>query len=151
MPTDRKLKTLNTIHRTVIKISGGVLGTTFKGMPTITLTTIGRKSGRPHTVILTAPIIDGDTIVIVASRGGDPTDPAWLHNLRANPTVQVSLKQGPNRPMTARVLSSADRDKLWPDVIAAHPGYADYQEMTTRTIPLVTLTPIADEIDARPI
>ncbi|MEV4237438.1 MULTISPECIES: nitroreductase/quinone reductase family protein [unclassified Nocardia] len=151
MPTDRQLKTLNTLHRTVIKLSGGILGTTFKGMPTITLTTIGRKSGRPHTVILTAPIIDGDTIVIVASRGGDPTDPAWLHNLRANPTVQVSLEQGPKRPMTARVLSSTDRDKLWPDVIAAHPGYAAYQEMTIRTIPLVTLTPITDEIDTRPI
>lgn len=149
MPTDRKLKTLNTIHRTVIKLSGGTLGTTFKGMPTIRLTTIGRRSGRPHTVILTAPIIDGDTIIVVASRGGDPIDPAWLHNLRANPAVRVSLGQGPNRPMTARVLSPTERDKLWPDVIAAHPGYADYQEMTTRTIPLVTLTPLADEVDAR--
>ncbi|WP_063045141.1 nitroreductase/quinone reductase family protein [Nocardia pseudovaccinii] len=148
MPTDRQLKTLTTIHRTVIKISGGILGTTFKGMPTLTLTTIGRKSGRPHTVVLTAPIIDGDTIVIVASRGGDPTNPAWLHNLRANPAVQVSLEHGPKRPMTARVLSPAERDKLWPEVIAAHPGYADYQKMTTRTIPLVTLKPPADEIDA---
>ncbi|WP_433754979.1 nitroreductase/quinone reductase family protein [Nocardia sp. CA-135398] len=151
MPTDRQLKTLNTIHRTVITLSGGILGTTFKGMPTLILTTIGRKSGRPHTVVLTAPIIDGDTIIIVASRGGDPTNPAWLHNLRANPEVRVSLEHGPNRPMTARILSPAERDKLWPDVIAAHPGYADYQEMTTRTIPLVALAPLADEIEARPI
>ncbi|MFF2554095.1 nitroreductase/quinone reductase family protein [Nocardia sp. NPDC058058] len=144
MPTDRQLKTVNTIHRAVMKFSGGILGTTFKGMPTIKLTTIGRKSGRAHTVVLTAPIIDGDTIVIVASRGGDPTDPAWLHNLRANPAVRVARGQGPDLPMTAHVLSPAERDTLWPEVIAAHPGYADYQAMTTRTIPLITLRPRTD-------
>ncbi|WP_067699446.1 nitroreductase/quinone reductase family protein [Nocardia jejuensis] len=144
MPTDRQLKTVNTLHRAVIRLSGGTLGTTFKGMPTIRLTTIGRKSGRPHAVILTAPIIDGDTIVVVASRGGDPTDPAWLHNLRATPTVRVSRGQGPDRPMTARVLSPTERNALWPDVVAAHPGYADYQKMTTRTIPLIALTPHCD-------
>ncbi|MFB7719253.1 nitroreductase/quinone reductase family protein [Nocardia sp. NPDC056100] len=141
MPTDRQLKTITTIHRAVITFSGGMLGTTFKGMPTIKLTTTGRKSGRAHTVVLTAPIIDGDTIVVVASRGGDPTDPAWLHNLRANPSVRVARGNGPALPMTARVLSSAERDALWPEVISAHPGYADYQALTTRTIPLVTLTP----------
>ncbi|WP_330180429.1 nitroreductase family deazaflavin-dependent oxidoreductase [Nocardia sp. NBC_01503] len=142
MPTDRRLKTANTIHRAVLKFSGGMLGTTFKGMPTIRLTTIGRKSGRSHTVILTAPIIEDDTIVVVASRGGDPIDPAWLHNIRANSAVRVALGHGPDRPMTARVLPAGERDALWPDVIAAHPGYADYQAMTTRTIPLVTLTPL---------
>ncbi|MRH87788.1 nitroreductase family deazaflavin-dependent oxidoreductase [Nocardia sp. SYP-A9097] len=151
MPSDRQLKTVTTIHRAVLKLSGGILGTTFKGMPTIRLTTIGRKSGRSHTVILTAPIIDGDTIVVVASRGGDPTDPAWLHNIRANTAVRVARGHGPDRPMTARVLSPGERNALWPDVIAAHPGYDDYQAMTTRTIPLVTLTPLAGAIDAQPI
>lgn len=122
MPTDRRLKTANTIHRAVLKFSGGMLGTTFKGMPTIRLTTIGRKSGRSHTVILTAPIIEDDTIVVVASRGGDPIDPAWLHNIRANSAVRVALGHGPDRPMTARVLPAGERDALWPDVIAAHPA-----------------------------
>jgi deazaflavin-dependent oxidoreductase (nitroreductase family) len=143
MPSDFQLKTCNAVHRRIIALSGGIFGTTFKGMPTIALTTVGRKSGRPHTVILTAPIIEGDTIVVVASRGGDPTDPAWLHNLRANPAVDVSVKHGRPRSMTARVLPPAERNELWPDVVAAHTGYADYQEKTTRTIPLVVLTPVA--------
>ncbi|WP_232839622.1 MULTISPECIES: nitroreductase/quinone reductase family protein [Nocardia] len=124
MVTDRQLRTINAIHRGVMTLSRGTLGTVFKGMPTIALTTIGRRSGRSHTVILTAPILDGDTIVIVASRGGAPTDPAWLHNLRANPAVEVSVKRGPVRPMIARELPSEERDELWREIVAVQPGYA---------------------------
>ena len=82
-------------------------------------------------------------IVIVASRGGAPTDPAWLHNLRANPAVEVSVKRGPVRPMIARELPPEERDELWREIVAIQPGYADYQSMTTRTIPIVVLTAAA--------
>ncbi len=112
-------------------------------MPVLELTTIGRKSGEPRAVMLTAPVVDGDTMVIVASRGGDPTHPAWYLNLRENPDVEVSLRHGPKRPMTARIANADERAKLWPRVVAAYKGYDGYQRKTTREIPLVLLTPKA--------
>lgn len=141
MSTGRRFKALNTAHRALIGITRGRLGTRFFGMPTLILTTVGRRSGRPHRVVLTAPVIDGDALIVVASRGGDPIDPAWLHNLRAEPSVEVSFRHGPTRPMTARELPPGERDRLWPRVVAAQSGYADYQKKTTRIIPLVMLTP----------
>ncbi|MFD4442249.1 nitroreductase family deazaflavin-dependent oxidoreductase [Nocardia sp. NPDC058519] len=141
MPSDLQLKIMNTLHRTLLTVTGGRVGNSFFGMPSLQLTTIGRKSGDPRKVMLTAPVIDGDTIVIVASRGGDPTHPAWFLNLRDNPNVEVSLRNGPERPMTAHVATPDERAALWPRVIAAYKGYADYQTKTTREIPLVLVTP----------
>lgn len=141
MPSDLQLKIMNAVHRVLLTVSGGRVGTSISGMPTLQLTTIGRKSGDPRKVMLTAPIVDGDTIVVVASRGGDPTHPAWFLNLRDNPKVEVSLRKCPERPMTARVATPDERAALWPRVIAAYEGYAGYQTKTTREIPLVLLTP----------
>lgn len=141
MPSDLQLKIMNAAHRALLTVSGGRFGNSFFGMPSLQLTTIGRKSGDPRKVMLTAPIIDGDTIVIVASRGGDPTHPAWFLNLRDNPNVEVSLRNGPEHPMTAHVATTDERATLWPRVTAAYKGYADYQTKTTREIPLVLLTP----------
>ncbi|MFF3225704.1 nitroreductase/quinone reductase family protein [Nocardia suismassiliense] len=141
MPSNFALKTMNTAHRALLKVSCGKLGNDFSGMPSIELVTIGRKSGRPHAVMLTAPIVDGDTYVVVASRGGDPQHPAWLHNVRDNPDVQVSVRSGPRQPMTARIANAEERAALWPRVIAAQKVYAGYQKKTTREIPLVLLTP----------
>lgn len=141
MPTDFQLKTMNAVHRLALKLTGGRLGQNVAGMPSLELTTIGRKSGESRSVMLTAPIIDGDTIVVVASRGGDPTHPAWFLNLRDNPAVEVSLRQGPKRPMKASVASAEERAALWPRVVAAYRGYGSYQRKTTREIPLVLLTP----------
>lgn len=141
MPTDLQLKTMNAGHRLLLKLTGGRLGRTIAGMPSLELTTIGRKSGETRSVMLTAPIVDGDTIVVVASRGGDPTHPAWFLNLRDNPTVEVSLQQEPRRPMKASIASADERAALWPRVVAAYRGYASYQRKTAREIPLVLLTP----------
>ncbi|MFQ6325336.1 nitroreductase family deazaflavin-dependent oxidoreductase [Nocardia sp. CWNU-33] len=141
MPSDAQLKIQNAIHRALLRVSGGKLGKTIVGMPTLELTTIGRKTGEPRKVMLTAPVIDGETIVIVASRGGDPTHPAWYLNLRDNPDVEVSLQSGPQRPMAAHVATAEERAALWPRVVAAYQGYAGYQRKTTREIPLVLLTP----------
>ena len=141
MPTDKQLKVQNALHRALLKVSGGRLGKSIVGMPTLELTTVGRKSGAKRSVMLTAPVIDGDTLVIVASRGGDPTHPAWFLNLRDNPNVDVSVQQGPVRPMTARVATPDERAALWPRVVAAYKGYEGYQKKTTREIPLVLLTP----------
>ena len=141
MPTDFQLKTMNAVHRLALKLTGGRLGQNVAGMPSLELTTIGRKSGEPRSVMLTAPIIDGDTVVVVASRGGDPTHPAWFLNLRDNPAVEVSLRQAPRRPMKASVANAEERAELWPRVVAAYRGYGSYQRKTTREIPLVLLTP----------
>ncbi|MGQ4599386.1 nitroreductase/quinone reductase family protein [Nocardia sp. R6R-6] len=141
MPPNVVLKAMNTMHRAVLKISFGKFGNEFGGMPSLELTTTGRKSGRPHAVMLTAPVVDGDTYVVVASRGGDPVHPAWFLNLRDNPDVVVSVQSGPKVPMTARVATAEERATLWPKVTGVFPGYAQYQTKTTREIPLVLLTP----------
>ncbi len=141
MPSDRFLKTMNAVHRFAIRLSSGRLGNRVAGMPTLSLTTIGRRSGQPRSVMLTAPVVDGDTIVIVASRGGDPTHPAWYLNLRERPDVEVSFQHAPKRKMTARTASPEERALLWPRVVKTYRGYAGYQRRTTREIPLVVLTP----------
>ena len=143
MPSDFALKTMNVVHRGVLKLSGGRLGWDAAKMPVLELTTTGRKSGRPHTVMLTSPLQEGSTIVIVASRGGDDHHPAWFLNLRDNPDVEVSLKGGDRRPMKARVASAEERARLWPQVTAAYKNYAGYQTKTQREIPLVLLEPVS--------
>jgi deazaflavin-dependent oxidoreductase (nitroreductase family) len=142
MPSDLQLKTLNALHRGILALSFGKLGWNAAGMPALELTTVGRKSGENRSVMLTSPLQLGDTIVVVASRGGDPTHPAWFLNLRDNPDVEVAYKGGKRTPMKARVATAEERAELWPKVTSAYKGYAGYQEKTTREIPLVLLDPV---------
>ena len=95
MPNDLTLKAMNTVHRIILGISGGRMGWDVGNMPVLELTTTGRKSGMPRSVMLTSPIQEGESIVIVASRGGDDVHPAWYLNLVANPQVQVKYKGKP--------------------------------------------------------
>jgi deazaflavin-dependent oxidoreductase (nitroreductase family) len=141
MPTDLQLKAMNTVHRGLLKISGGRLGWRAAGMPVLELTTTGRKSGQPRTVMLTSPVQEGDAIVIVASRGGDDQHPAWFLNLRDHPDVEVAYAGKPKLSMRARVATAEERASLWPRVTAAYKGYAGYQTKTDREIPLVLLEP----------
>ena len=122
-------------------MSGGRLGWTVADMPVLELTTTGRRSGRPRSVMLTSPYREGDRIVIVASKGGEDTHPAWFLNLRENPQVVVSMKGAPDVPMVARVSSREERERLWPIVAEKYANYAGYQEKTDREIPLVLLEP----------
>ena len=142
MPSDFQLKTMNFVHRALIKVSFGKLGwDRLSGMPGLELTTVGRKSGAKRAVMLTSPVQEGDNIVIVASRGGDPTHPAWFLNLRDNPKVDVSFKGGPTKPMVATVADATERARLWPLITKDHKNYADYQTKTDREIPVVVLSP----------
>jgi len=141
MPSDFALKAMNGFHRTLLKISGGRIGWSASGMPVVELTTIGRKSGLPRSVMLTSPVQEGSTIVVVASRGGDEQHPAWFLNLKENPDVEVALKGAPKQKMHARVATPEERARLWPLVTAEHKNYAGYQTKTSREIPLVLLTP----------
>jgi len=141
MPSDFAMKTMNAVHRCLLKVSFGKVGWTAGNMPVLELTTIGRKSGQPRSVMLTSPLQEGDNIVIVASRGGDPTHPAWFVNLRDNPQVQVAYKGAPTKAMIATVASSEERARMWPIVTATYKNYAGYQTKTDREIPLVVLSP----------
>ncbi len=141
MPNNLILKTMNTVHRTVLKASGGKLGWSAGSMPVLELTTTGRKSGQPRSVMLTSPLQEGTTIVIVASRGGDDVHPAWFLNLRDDPEVEVSYKGEPKRKMKARIATPEERARMWPQVTSTYKGYAGYQAKTEREIPLVLLEP----------
>jgi deazaflavin-dependent oxidoreductase (nitroreductase family) len=131
---------VNMIHRTIFRTTGGRLGGKGFGMPVVELTTTGRKSGKPRPTMLTSPVQDGDTVVIVASWGGDDRHPQWYLNLLENPAVELTMG-GRTRPMNARTASSEERAALWPRVVEAYRGYGQYQTRTDREIPLVLLEP----------
>jgi deazaflavin-dependent oxidoreductase (nitroreductase family) len=132
---------MNAIHRTMLKVSGGRLGWRAQKMPVVELTTVGRRSGRAHSVMLTSPVQEGPSFVVVASRGGDDQHPAWFLNLRDNPDVEVRVHGGPREPMRARVADQEEGARLWPLITALHPPYADYRVKTLREIPIVYLEP----------
>ena len=108
MPSDFQLKTMNAVHRVVLKLSFGHLGWNASNMPVLELTTIGRKSGQPLLVTLTSPVQEGSThSLIVASRGGDDQHPAWFLNLRDNPDVEATMK-GEKRAMRAEIVDATE-------------------------------------------
>jgi deazaflavin-dependent oxidoreductase (nitroreductase family) len=141
VPSDFALKAMNSVHRLLVKVTGGRAGHEFGGMPVVELTTVGRRSGTPRTVLLTSPLRDGEGYVVVASRGGDDQHPAWFLNLRDQPRVEVAIKGGERRPMVARIASGEERARMWPQITGRYRNYAGYQKRTAREIPLVVLEP----------
>jgi deazaflavin-dependent oxidoreductase (nitroreductase family) len=135
------MKAMNAVHRAVLRVSRGRIGYQGEGMPVLELTTLGRRSGLPRSVLLTSPARDGDTLVVVASRGGDDRHPDWLLNLRADPRVEVAVQGGPRRPMLARIAAGPERGRLWARITTTNPRYAAYQRRTSREIPVVVLDP----------
>ena len=131
----------NVLHRGIMKGTGGRIGGTGYGMPVVILTTTGRKSGKQRTTMLTSPVHDDNRVVLVASYGGDDRHPAWFLNLRDNPDVELEMR-GKKRPMKAHVASDDEKAQLWPEVVKAYKGYAQYQTKTERDIPLVILEPV---------
>lgn len=139
MPSDHVLKGMNIIHKTVLAVTCGRAGWNAGNMPVIKLTTIGRKSGEHREIMLTCPVVEDDTYVVVASRGGDDVHPAWFLNLRDNPTVWVEAKGQPRHERRARVGSADERAALWPTITSRYTGYSNYQSKTDREIPIVFL------------
>ncbi len=139
---DTQMRTMNAVHRTVIALSGGKLGASIGKMPVYRLTTIGRRSGQPRTVLLTVPVKRDETYVFVASKGGDDRHPDWYRNLTANPEVTVEAVDG-GTPMTltARTASAEEKAELWPEIVEAYKGYEGYQNGTDRDIPVVIAEP----------
>ena len=117
--------------------NNGVVGAPFAGMPMVLLTSTGAKSGQPHTTPL-VPYIDGERVYVIASMGGAPKHPAWYHNVAANPNVTV--ERGTDKyAATARILEGPERDDIYARQAALLPAFADYQQKTTRTIPVIEL------------
>jgi deazaflavin-dependent oxidoreductase (nitroreductase family) len=137
---DISLKTMSRVHQAIVHLTGGAVLGAVLGMPVVELHTVGRTSGRPRSTMLTAPVVDGETVVLVASKGGDDRDPDWYRNLMANPDIELTMA-GRRRPMRARRASPAEKADLWPRVVAAYQGYASYQRRTERDIPLVICEP----------
>ena len=141
-PTISQLKAMNFIHRMVIRLSFGHAGWSAAKMPVIKLTTTGRKSGLPRSVMLTPPYKENDSLIIVASKGGSDTPPDWLLNLKKEPNVEVSIQGAPNMAMRAEVADENERNRLWPVITKDYSNYGDYQTKTSRVIPLIFLRPV---------
>jgi deazaflavin-dependent oxidoreductase (nitroreductase family) len=126
--------------------SGGTEGHLWNGVPTLLLTTLGRRSGRWQLL----PLIygqDGDRLVLVASKGGHPSHPAWYLNLDAHPEVGVQVG-GERFAATARTARRDERARLWAVMRGIWPKYDDYQAATDREIPVVVLERNATARDA---
>ena len=138
--TDLQMKAMNAIHRTMLTMSGGRLGNTVGNMPVVELHTTGRTSGKRRSTMLTTPIRDDGTFVLVASKGGDDRDPDWYRNLVADPEIELTV-DGATIALTARVASDEEKAELWPRIVDAYKGYAGYQRRTDRNIPVVICEP----------
>ncbi|MEU6607691.1 nitroreductase family deazaflavin-dependent oxidoreductase [Streptomyces shenzhenensis] len=123
--------------------SGGTEGTTLldTGLPVIVLTTRGARSGKIRKTPLMRVEHDG-RYAVVASQGGAPKHPVWYFNIAADPRVE--LQDGPVRQdMTAREVTGAEKAEWWERAVAAYPPYAEYQDKTSRRIPVFVLEPAA--------
>jgi deazaflavin-dependent oxidoreductase (nitroreductase family) len=138
--TDVGFRTVSQVHRAIVHVTGGRVLGSFLAMPVVELHTVGRKSGLPRSTMLTAPVVIGDRVVLVASKGGDDRDPDWYLNLMARPEIELTM-DGRRRPMRGRRASPEEKAALWPRVVAAYGGYAGYQRRSQRDIPLVVCEP----------
>ena len=129
---DFNQKIINEFRTNEGKVSGP-----FAGAPLLLLTSVGAKSGETRTTPLVYTT-DGNRYVILASKGGAPTNPAWYHNLVANPqaTVEVGTE---TVPVKAIVAKGDERDRLFNNQASQMPNFAEYQKNTTRQIPVVVL------------
>ncbi len=124
-------------HRRRYLETDGADGHIWNGVPTLLLTTSGRKSGEKRTL----PLIygrDADRYIIVASRGGSADHPGWYKNLLANPRVDVQVA-AERFPARASTVKGEERARLWRTMAAIWPAYDDYQKKTAREIPVVVL------------
>ena len=120
------------------RANGGVVGGHFDGMNLLLVHTTGAKSGLER-INPVAQIMDGDRYVIIASKGGAPTNPDWYYNIKANP--EVTIEVGTQKfPALAAITEEPERSELFEKMASQYPGFEDYKEKTKRVIPVVSLT-----------
>ena len=124
------------------RISGGRIGGRMNGGDVLLLTTTGRKTGQQRTLPLIY-FMDGPAYVITASAAGTPKNPGWFFNLRGNPHAIIQVKNK-RINVVAEVAGGEKKRELWARLVATLPFYEQYQQKTTREIPMVLLHP-ADE------
>jgi deazaflavin-dependent oxidoreductase (nitroreductase family) len=127
-------------HAAIYRGTNGRLGGRVPGLPSLLLLDhVGANSGKRRTTPLVY-MPDGDDLLLVASKGGHPQNPSWLHNLRAHPDTEVQI--GSRRlKVRAREAGAEERRRLWPKAAEYNPHWARYRRRTSREIPLVLLGP----------
>jgi deazaflavin-dependent oxidoreductase (nitroreductase family) len=133
---------MNDFNKAIIeefRANDGKVGGNFEGAPVLLLSTKGAKSGEQRTTpVMYLP--DGERMVIFASKAGAPTNPAWYHNLRATPTATVEVGTD-TVEVQATVTSGEERERLYKRQAKLYPQFADYEQKTTREIPVIALEP----------
>lgn len=119
------------------RANGGKVSGQFAGADLLLLTTTGAKSGQQRLAPLAYFTVDGK-LIIIGSKAGADTNPDWVHNLRANPRAHIEVGVDAY-DVTSRELSPAERDEIFDKVVAAAPGFGEYQSKTSRVIPLFEL------------
>ncbi|MCF8611896.1 nitroreductase family deazaflavin-dependent oxidoreductase [Gordonia sp. HY285] len=142
----RVIKYGSRLNTRLYRLTGGRLGNRWrvgaamrKPVPVCLLTTTGRKSGEARTVPLLY-LRHGESIVLVASQGGLPANPAWYHNLKADPSVRIQIDSDEG-DYAARIADDAERTKLWPSLVELYADFDTYAAWTERTIPVVICDP----------
>jgi deazaflavin-dependent oxidoreductase (nitroreductase family) len=135
------LKAMFKAHATIYERSGGRIGTSVAGLPTLLLSVTGRKSGQTRST----PLVyfrDGDSYLVVGSDGAAKRDPQWWKNLQVDPigAMRVGRKKFTVR---ATLATGDERERLWKAGIKVNPMWAEYQTRTERELPVVVLTPVA--------
>ena len=124
--------------------SGGTDGLTLMdtGLPVIIVTNRGRKTGAIRKTPLMR-VVDGNSYILVASRGGAPKHPLWYHNLKAEPNVEIRDEAEVYTMRVREVVEPVERTRLWDIAVAAYPPYQEYQDRTDRIIPVFIAEPTA--------
>jgi F420H(2)-dependent quinone reductase len=141
-PARLALKLGSGVHSGVYRATGGKLFGRMGKSPILLLNTVGRKSGKKRTSPLLYAM-DGEDFVIIASKGGSPTHPAWYLNLKADPDATVEVGDREVR-VRAEEADSEEKARLWQKMVEMYPTYDDYQTKTKREIPLLLLRPSTD-------
>jgi deazaflavin-dependent oxidoreductase (nitroreductase family) len=130
-------------HVELYEGSGGTQGVTIgdSGLPVIIVTNQGRKTRAVRKTPL-MKVVDGKNYVLIASQGGAPTHPNWVHNLRANPQVEIRDETRLYSMRIREVEDPSERERLWDIAVEAYPAYRDYQEKTDRIIPVFLAEPV---------
>ena len=133
------LKAVSSMHTALFRMTGGRRGGSMMNVPILLLTTKGRKSGTERTTPLMYTR-DGGNLVLIASVGGAPRNPGWYWNLQGQ---DAEVQIGPERRrVRARDAEGEERERLWAAMVSLYPNYAQYQQKTSRRIPVVVLEPV---------
>jgi len=139
MVFDRIFKQIGKFQVAVFRRTNGKYLSSMRGMPILLLTTVGRKTGQHRTTPLMY-IRDGENYAITASNNGRASNPAWFYNLQASPQAEIDVP-GKRLQVIAALATPAEKERLWPILVAQAPFFDGYRKKTSRQIPMLVLKP----------